>query len=1042
MTDPASPLRSPLLTRLRPALSRRTVPPQAIWGEAGVGKSHLARQVLAELGCRTRFIAAAAPDAALAQLLDGGKRPPWVRGVMERVRAGETASPSALADALAAGLGALAPLALLVEDLHQAEPERQDLWTQVASTLRRSRGVGLLVTSRPRPPEVFAAWKLEGLAPPDALALLEAEAGGTLPEDAAQWILARASGNPLFLNEYLRFLTRGGWVWSDGRQWHWRAPGGEVMPDTVEALIFRRLQTGGDGGRAVLAAGSLLGPGQWERPGLWQDLSGLPPATFIHVRAQLEASGVLVSGGFAHPLFAEVTRRDLTAHERRGMAKRGVHALREQPREAAGFVSGAELPPEEAAALLFRAAGEAQAAGAEREAAHWWTARLPFLPADEWAGAALHAARAWRPHDPGRAEEQARSVFEDFSAPDDLRAEAALLRAELAWELGREAEAEATLRALPETWRARVVGRWHLALITLRVTRQDAAGALALWDAHPELHAHASPADVYGVADSLMRVGRLEEAEALVSERLAQPGLGVSEHADLLLASVGVAFFRGNRAEALLRLERAMGVLGEGTADEPQTLTRLRELASSQAAYLHSAAGRYPEALRYNRASLAMLERLGDGRRVARQEGAIGLTLLYLGRYGEAEELLLRSQRELERRGDRLFLASTSVRGLVFLALETACPHGAERALRQAHAVLNLARRAGGELMRGEAVWLAALAEARVGNAEAALTLLGELPAPDPSPGRRQWVRGLALARLGRREEAEEALRSAEALIGEEEGPLQADRSALDLDALLGDTSTARLRLIRLEAAGHVHAANVARRLFPALGQAELRGAPAIPDLRIDVLGPLRLMVGGEEVRLGGARRRELLAQLVEARLGGRHSVSALDLAEALFPGEEDLEAPARVQQLVYHLRRTLGPAAIQTTEDGYALGPARLDAVDFLDTGDCNLWRGTYLQDLGGGQDGAVRGLLLDALQEAVESVLSSDPRAAARAGRLLLEAEPYSDAALAATLRALRAAGNRKGALAVYRQARERLREVGGELPESWSEFLAEGG
>ncbi|WP_161880871.1 BTAD domain-containing putative transcriptional regulator [Deinococcus alpinitundrae] len=1042
MTYPASSLRSQLLAHLRPVLSRRVVSPQMVWGDAGVGKSHLARQVLTELGCRTQTVQASAPDAALVRLLDGSELPTWVRRVIERTGVGETVSAPALADAFAAGLGTLAPVALLVEDLHEAGPERRAFWIQVASTLGRSKGVGLLVTSRTPVPEGFAPWHLEELPPGKALALLEAEAGAALPEDAARWVLARAGGNPLFLKEYLRFLTRGGWLWSDGRTWHWRAPAGEVMPDTVEALIFRRLQSEGDEGRAVLAAGSLLTPDQCMRPGLWAALSGLPPATFGHVRARLEASGVLVCAGFAQLLFAEVTRRDLTAHERHGVAQRAIETLREQPREAAAFVVDAALLPEAAAALLLRAAEKAQAAGAEREAAHWWTARLPFLPAGEWADAALHTARAWRPHDPVRAEEQARAVFEDFRAPDNLRAEAALLRAELAWQLGRETEAEATLRALPETWRARVADRWHLALITLRVTRQDAAGALALWDAHPEVHAQASPADVYGVADSLMRLGRLDEAEALVSERLAHQDLGVSEQADLLLASVGVAFFRGDPVEALRRLEQAMTVLGEDTPDEPQTLTRLRELASSQTAYLHSVAGRYPEALSYNRASLALLERLGDGRRVARQEGSLGLTLLHLGRYDEAEDLLLRSQRELERRGDRLFLASTSVRGLVLFALETARPHGPERALRQAHSILQQARRPGGELMRGEALWLAALAEARVGDAQAALTLLDELPVPDANQGQRQWVQGLALARLGKREEAQAALQSAEALIGEQEGPLQADRCGLDLDALLGDESSARTRLARLEAAGHVHAANVARRLFPTLGHPEPPLAPATPEFRIDILGPLRLTVGGENVRLGGAKRRELLARLVEARLGGHASVSSLDLAQTLFPGEDDLETPARVQQLVYHLRRMLGPAAVQTTEDGYALGPARLDALDFLETGDGSLWRGAYLQDLGGGQDEAARGLLMDALQNAVEAGLNADPRAAARVGRLLLEAEPYSRTALAVTLRALRAAGNRKGALAVYRQARERLREVDEELPEGWAEFLAEEG
>ena len=1040
MTDLASSLHSRLLNRLRPVLSRRMVPPQMVWGEAGVGKSYLVRQVFSELGCKIYTIQASAPDIALVRLLNTRELPVWVRGVLERVGAGETVAAPVLADAFSAGMGTLAPIGLLVEDLHETGSERLAFWTQVAATLSRSKGVALLATSRTPPPKGFTASRLEELPPEEARALLETESGAQLLGEAVSWILARAGGNPLFLREYLRFLTRGGWLWSDGRRWHWRAPEGEVMPDTVEALISRRLRAEGKDGRAVLAAGSLLAPTQWERAKVWSLLSGLPPVPFGEVRTRLTAAGVLTDGGFAHPLFAEVMRRDLGTAERSEIAHRAVKALSEFPREAAAFVPEADLPAPESAALLLQAAGEAQATGAGREAASWWTARLPFLPEDERATAGLQAAHLWRLHDPARAEEQARAVFEDLRAPDELRAEAALLRAALAWELGREAEAEAALQTLPEGWRANIADRWHLALMTLRVTRQDVAGALELWDARPDLHAQASPADVYGVADSMMRVGRLAEAEALVSRRLVQPGLSVSEQADLLLAGVGVAFFQGNPKQALTRLDQALDVLGQGTADESQTLTRLRELASSQAAYLHSVDGRYAQALRHNHASLALLERLGDGRRVARQEGVVGLTLLNLGRYDEAEELLLRSQRELERQGDRLFLASTSVRGLVFLGLETPCLHGPERALRQAHVALRLARRPGGELMLGEALWLVALAEARAGDARAALALLDEFRSPEPDQGRRQWVRGLALARLGESAGAEAALRFAEILIGEEEGPLQADRVALDLDALLGDEAAARSRVARLEAAGHIHAANLARLLFPGLTPTAPVQETAPPDLRIAILGPLHLTVGGEEVRLGGAKRRELLAQLVEAQLGGRPGVSALDLAETLFSGEDDPETLTRVQQLVYHLRRMLGAAAVQTTEDGYALGPARIDALDFLNTGDLGLWRGAYLQDLGGGHDDAARGLLLDALQEALEAGLTTDPRAAARAGRLLLEAEPYSRSALALTLRALRAAGNRKGALGVYRQAQDRMREVGEELPGEWAAFLAE--
>nr|WP_255639564.1 BTAD domain-containing putative transcriptional regulator [Deinococcus betulae] len=113
-------------------------------------------------------------------------------------------------------------------------------------------------------------------------------------------------------------------------------------------------------------------------------------------------------------------------------------------------------------------------------------------------------------------------------------------------------------------------------------------------------------------------------------------------------------------------------------------------------------------------------------------------------------------------------------------------------------------------------------------------------------------------------------------------------------------------------------------------------------------------------------------------------------------------------------------------------------DAETFLHTRDLALWRGPLLDGLDSEQGADAADLLYAALHSAADAALAHDPREAARAGRILLQADPYDRAALALTLRALRASGNRKGALATYQSAAARFAEVGETLPPAWQDFL----
>ncbi|MGY1733816.1 BTAD domain-containing putative transcriptional regulator [Geodermatophilus sp. SYSU D01045] len=109
-------------------------------------------------------------------------------------------------------------------------------------------------------------------------------------------------------------------------------------------------------------------------------------------------------------------------------------------------------------------------------------------------------------------------------------------------------------------------------------------------------------------------------------------------------------------------------------------------------------------------------------------------------------------------------------------------------------------------------------------------------------------------------------------------------------------------------------------------------------DLRLDVLGPTRLLRDGAAVDLGGRRPAEVLALLAAAE--GR-TVQAATLADRLWRGAPPATATTTLQGHVSRLRRLLDPgrgardaAVLVTRGDGYALVLPRtaVDAHAFAD--------------------------------------------------------------------------------------------------------------
>lgn len=224
---------------------------------------------------------------------------------------------------------------------------------------------------------------------------------------------------------------------------------------------------------------------------------------------------------------------------------------------------------------------------------------------------------------------------------------------------------------------------------------------------------------------------------------------------------------------------------------------------------------------------------------------------------------------------------------------------------------------------------------------------------------------------------------------------------------------------------------------------------------RVEVLGPLRLVVDGVSVEVPGPKRRAVLALLALAE--GR-TVTVDHLVDALWPSDSPESGRRALHSHVFRVRGHLGPAATRlvTQHDGYRLelGADELDVAQaraLLATARTGmqrdpvgafallreahaLWRGPLLADL---TDivpiaAAVEGCAQ--LHREVTDTLIASAVAAGRADEILglaaasVAAEPLREPAVLLLMRALAAAGQAPRALDTGREYRRRLADETG--------------
>jgi DNA-binding CsgD family transcriptional regulator len=494
-------------------------------GEAGIGKTRLAREALARAeaaGWEVEWLAAtraaaSIPFGAVSHLL-----PPAERLGDDRL------------DTLRRAAGLLAersrgrPLLLGVDDAHLLDDASAALVHQLAF-----RGLAVVVatvrTGEPAPDPVIALWK-DGLArrldlsalPPAATAeLLERALGGPVDGVTRNEVWRVTGGNPLYLRELVLGGLESGALRQADEVWRWRgnlAGGATRLAELVQA----RLGTLDGTARAaveLVAWGEPLGVGVLER------LVGKDAVRAVGDSGLLvlERSGRRTLARLAHPLYGEVQRAVLPLSRARALAERlaaafGAGALRR--RDDLLRVGAWQLEAGVASnpALLLEAARQAAA-----RFDHELTERLARAAVDAGGGPTAVRVLAETLEWQGRHAEAVAVMDGEPPAQGAERARWASIRAgNLYWGLERTAEAEELLQqaALAEEGGEEAVAM--LAWILLFDGRLLEAVAVAgrVLD-RPEAPAQALVWAATAAVPALASLGRLGEALAVADRALA-----------------------------------------------------------------------------------------------------------------------------------------------------------------------------------------------------------------------------------------------------------------------------------------------------------------------------------------------------------------------------------------------------------------------------------------------------------------------------------------------------------------------------------------
>ena len=166
------------------------------------------------------------------------------------------------------------PVLLVIEDIHWADDGLLELLEYTTARLHEVP-VLLLCLARPELLERRPQWgaggrntatvNLEPLTESESRALIAALLSvDNLPESVRTDILARAEGNPFFVEEIVRMLMEQGAIVEDGGRWRASATITSIpLPDTVQGVIAARLDKLPEDEKRVLQHAAVLGRIFW-----------------------------------------------------------------------------------------------------------------------------------------------------------------------------------------------------------------------------------------------------------------------------------------------------------------------------------------------------------------------------------------------------------------------------------------------------------------------------------------------------------------------------------------------------------------------------------------------------------------------------------------------------------------------------------------------------------------------------------------------------------------------------------------------------------
>ena len=464
------------LARLRAALDQvvleRSCRVVTVLGDAGVGKSRLAAELVTSLG----------EDAHVLEgrcLPYGNGITYWplveiVRGLdLDAILAGQPdretvhgrlleavgrAEPHSRSDELYWAFRRLLetlareqPVLLVLDDVQWAEPAFLDLIEYLAGWARDAP-ILVCCLARSDLADVRPAWagtptvRLAPLQRDDARELLE-NLGGPLDEDAADALGRATGGNPLFLEEMLRMLVEDGVLVSrDGRLQALTDMKSIRVPETVQAVLAARLDRLEPLERSVLQRAAVIGQLFW-----WGAVADLMPPEEEHevarvlqalvrkglIRPDLRTFAGEDGFGFAHILVRDAAYDSMPKSLRADLHERcadWVETRAGAPPEL-DEILGHHLEQAHAYRVELSPVGPAESALAERAAERLARAGRRALARDDAHAASnlLGRAVALRPGDAAVLVDHAEAYFKigDFARAEDLNA-AAIAAAEKA----------------------------------------------------------------------------------------------------------------------------------------------------------------------------------------------------------------------------------------------------------------------------------------------------------------------------------------------------------------------------------------------------------------------------------------------------------------------------------------------------------------------------------------------------------------------------------------------------------------------------------